>query len=205
MFVQNLSKFVQDFISSHCNQNPELLEIWNSKKNQKQLLKTIKKDRISIKDPHKPKRGKSGYLYFCEYYREKLKAEYPHLKVKQIVSKLGVLWKEMKQNNSEEIRRFEEMSKVDRDRYKQEMTDYNNTVKNNEIDSNEQKEILENNQVKNKKKRSIENHGLDKYIRSKSRKTRKTHPELDSEGVVDYLKKKWEKFPDTRKQKYQNK
>ena len=56
-------------------------------------LKIIKKNNITVKDPNKPKRRKSGYLYFCAEYREKMKAENPDLTVKEIVSKLGILWK----------------------------------------------------------------------------------------------------------------
>ena len=92
MFVENISQFVLEFINNNqSNGNSELIDIWKSKKNQEQLIKTIKKNNITIKDPDKPKRGKSGYLYFCEVYREKLKSEYPELSVKQIVSKLGIL------------------------------------------------------------------------------------------------------------------
>ena len=62
MFVENISQFVIDFINN--NKNPNIIEAWGSKKNQEQLFRTIKKNNIVIKDTHKPKRGKSGYLFF---------------------------------------------------------------------------------------------------------------------------------------------
>ena len=65
MIVENISQFVVDFIQSN-NKSANITEAWNSKKNQEQLMKIFKKNNIIIKDPDKPKRGKSGYLYFCE-------------------------------------------------------------------------------------------------------------------------------------------
>ena len=101
MFVDNISQFVLDFIQN--NKNPNLCDAWNSKRNQEQLVKIIKKNNIIIKDPQKPKRGKSGYLFFCAEYREKMKQEFPELSVKEIVSKLGILWKKLKKENSKYI------------------------------------------------------------------------------------------------------
>ena len=225
MFVDNISQFVLDFIQN--NKNPNLCDAWNSKRNQEQLVKIIKKNNIIIKDPQKPKRGKSGYLFFCAEYREKMKQEFPELSVKEIVSKLGIIWKKLKKENSPEVKKFEQMSLDDRNRYKDEMTDYvplirkinkkekkivtddgiingddnNNITSVIEDEKNKQKE--EKNLKRSKKKEKDD--GYSKFIRSKRNKTRKTHPELDSEGILKYLAQKWEKFPDIKKEKYRKK
>lgn len=210
MFVENLSQFVVDFIQS--NKNPNFNEAWYSKKNQEALYKIIKKNNITVKDPNKPKRGKSGYLYFCAEYREKMKKDNPDLTVKEIVSKLGILWKQMKKDNNPEVKRFEKMSIDDRDRYKTEMISYvpilrkmNKKEKKSKKDdtdtSVEETKELE----KPKKSRKKEDDGYNKYARSKKNKTKKTHPEFDSEGIVKYLRQKWEKFPQEKRDRYKNK
>ena len=227
MFVDNISQFVLDFIQN--NKNPSLSDAWNSRKNQDQLFKVIKKNNIIIKDPHKPKRGKSGYLFFCAEYREKMKNEFPELSVKEIVSKLGILWKKIKNENSPEVKKFEQMSLDDRNRYKFEMTGYiplirkiNKKEKKNvaivdvgviNVDENNISSVIENEKNKQKEeeknlkrsKKKEKDDGYSKFIRSKRNKTRKTHPELDSVGILEYLAQKWEKFPDMKKDKYRKK
>jgi hypothetical protein len=225
MFVENISQFVLEFIQSNNNgsdNNAELIDSWKSKKNQEQFIKVIKKNNITIKDPDKPKRGKSGYLYFCEVYREKLKEEYPELSVKEIVSKLGVLWKKLKKENSQEVINFELKSKEDRNRYKSEMTNYvplirkmnkKNILSSKTEDSkdvSDDKQTTESAETKDDKtikrsKRKEKDEGYTKFVRSKRNKTRKSHPELDSDGILNYLKTKWEKFSDEKKLKYKNK
>lgn len=225
MFVENISQFVLEFIQSNNNgsdNNAELIDNWKSKKNQEQFIKVIKKNNITIKDPDKPKRGKSGYLYFCEVYREKLKDEYPELSVKEIVSKLGVLWKKLKAENSKEVINFELKSKEDRNRYKSEMTNYvplirkmnkknvlvNKTEDSKDLGDDNQNissiELKDDKTIK-RSKRKEKDEGYTKFIRSKRNKTKKTHPELDSDGILNYLKTKWEKFSDEKKLKYKNK
>lgn len=218
MFVENISQFVIDFINN--NKNPNMIEAWNSKKIQEQLFRTIKKNNIVIKDPHKPKRGKSGYLFFCAEYREKMKKENPELSVKDIVSKLGILWKQLKKDNSPEVKRFEKMSLEDRNRYKNEMNGYVPLIrkinkkekkdKNSDenissvIESEKKKQKEEEKNIKRSKKKEKDD-GYSKFMRSKRNKTKKTHPELDSEGILRYLAEKWEKFPDSKKEKYRKK
>ena len=217
MFVENISQFVIDFINN--NKNPNIIEAWGSKKNQEQLFRTIKKNNIVIKDPHKPKRGKSGYLFFCAEYREKMKNENPELSVKDIVSKLGILWKQLKKDNSPEVKRFEKMSLEDRNRYKSEMNGYVPLIrkinkkekKDKKSDENisslietEKKKEEEEKIIKRSKKKEKDD-GYSKFMRSKRNKTKKTHPELDSEGILKYLAEKWGKFPDSKKEKYRKK
>ena len=221
MIVENISQFVVDFIQSN-NKSANITEAWNSKKNQEQLMKIFKKNNIIIKDPDKPKRGKSGYLYFCAEYRDKMKKENPDMTVKEIVSKLGILWQQFKVEENPEVKRFLKMSEDDRNRYKKAMSSYIPLIR--KINKKEKKENDEEKleTIKPVKKRKTKDEkeeekellkskkkerddGYSKFIRSKRNKTRKTHPELDSDGILKYLASKWEKFPDSKKEKYKNK
>ena len=227
MIVENISEFVLNFIDTN-NKNSNMSDIWSSKKNQEMLRKVIKKNNITIKDPNKPKRGKSGYLFFCAHYREKIKKENPTKTVKEIVALLGTLWQKLKDENSSEVQKFEKMSIEDRNRYKTEMNTYIPLIRKinkkgdekdaNDVD-NDKKLTDEKNKKKKKKdeetkedekelkksKRKERDDGYSKFLRSKRNKTKKTHPELDSNGILKYLETKWSKFPDSKKEKYRNK
>lgn len=223
MIINDISQFVVNFLEN--NKNPNVIDAWLSKKNQHGLLKTIKKTNIVIKDPNKPKRGKSAYLFFCDEYRKKLKEENPNLNVKEIVSMLGTLWKQIKDSNSDELEKFEKLSMNDRMKYKKEMVTYKKEQKkDNELlltvkkDKEKDKEKKKEKELKKKelnrskelqkslkKEKKERDQALDKFLKSKKKKTKKTHPELDSEGVIKYLVTKWEKYPESRKEKYKNK
>jgi hypothetical protein len=222
MIINNISNFVLNFLQTYkCN---NVIDSWNSRKNQQALTKIIKKANIIVKDPYKPKRGKSAYLFFCDEYRKKLKEENPKLNVKEIVSKLGILWKKMKDENSEELQKFENLSMNDRAKYKKEMISYkkeqkktNEFLLTKKVDKEKEKEKKKEKELRKKelnkskelqkslkKEKREKNLAFEKFIKSKRRKTKKSHPELDSEGIVKYLTNKWEKLPESKKEKYKN-
>ena len=72
-----------------------------------------------------PKRAKSGYLYFCEDRRNKLKSENPNLKSTEITSELGRLWNELKadESRSSELAVYERQASDDKSRYNSEKVD----------------------------------------------------------------------------------
>ena len=213
MFIENLSQFVVDFIES--NKNPNIIEAWKSKKTQQSLLKTIKKQNIKVKDSAKPRRGKSAFLYYCENNRSLLKEANPTMSVKEIVSTLGANWQKLKKENLAEVERFEKMSIKDRDRYKSEMRSYIPVLSRkyekkpkDDDEKPEGEEIEKKPEKKESVKRSKRDHKevlYSNYVKSRRVKTKKNHPELDSEGIIAYLARKWEKMPDIKKEKYSKK
>jgi hypothetical protein len=75
----------------------------------------------SRKDPNAPKGGKSAYIFFSTTQRDKVKAENPNLKAKEIMSKMGSLWTAM---SEEEKGPFIAMAAKDKQRYADEMAVY---------------------------------------------------------------------------------
>jgi hypothetical protein len=196
MFIENINKFVLEFIEINKN-NENIDEIWMSKKNQQLLLKTLKKNNVKIKDPDKPKRGKSAFLFFCEENRKKIKKKHPEMSVKEIVSKLGIDWQTLKDTSSDEIDRYEQMSIKDRNRYKNEMRTYI-PILSRKIDIKKSTKKPS----KRRSKRTQDEIMFDNFLKSKKTRAKKSHPELDSKGIIEYIKSKWEKLPDEKKKKY---
>jgi hypothetical protein len=194
MFIDNINQFVIDFLE---NTKMNMTEQWSSKKNQQLLLKTLKKNNIRIKDPDKPKRGKSGFLFYCDVKRPIIKNDNPELSVKEIVSKLGTEWQILKSSNSDEICKYEEMSVKDRNRYKQEMRNYI-PILNRKAEKSIKKS-------KRRSKRNDEDIMYDNFVKMKKPKVKKSHPEFDSKDIIEYIKTKWEKIPEEKKLKYKNK
>lgn len=198
MFIENINQFVIDFLE---NNKTNMSEHWSSKKNQQSLIKTLKKNNIKIKDPDKPKRGKSGFLFYCDTKRPIIKQENPELTVKEIVSKLGTEWQLLKTSNSDEINKYEEMSSKDRNRYKQEMKNYIPILNR----KTEYKKNSEKKPSKRRSKRNDEDIMYENFTKMKKPRVKKSHPEFDSNDIIEYIKSKWDNLADEKKIKYKKK
>ena len=93
---------------------------------EKFLCKPIKMK--TLKDPNKPKRAKSAYLYYCEEHRNKVITKLRNNKtvpkgkiMVETSKKLGSMW----QNLDEKARApFAQKASVDKERYVDEMEQY---------------------------------------------------------------------------------
>jgi hypothetical protein len=79
-----------------------------------------------MKDPDRPKRPTSGYLYFCQDARpaimKKMSKNNTKLVLGDIAKLLGKKWKAIPDNKR---KIYEEKSKIDKERYEMEMEQYN--------------------------------------------------------------------------------
>jgi len=77
------------------------------------------------KDPNKPKRGKSAFMFFCDKYRPKLIADQKKkgkVNIGEVAKKLGADWKKLKDNQKKS---FNEAAAKDKERYEKEIAEYN--------------------------------------------------------------------------------
>jgi len=83
-----------------------------------------KKTKKTKKATDAPKKNKSGYLFFCQEMRQVVKEENPDMKTNEIMAELGARWKELKENEPEEVKKYMEMAGEDKTRYEEEMKNY---------------------------------------------------------------------------------
>ena len=174
MILNYINSYVENFLEN--NNFTEAIPLWKTENNQDILLKYCKKHKIKLKDPTKPKRGKSAFLYYCDHNRSKLRNKFPELTIKQIVSKLGSSWQELKTQGK--INEYEEMSVDDRNRYRSEMKNYY--------------------PQKIKKGDS----SFNKFVSLKYDKILLKYPGYNSKQIKKHLKEKWNKLPLEKKEKY---
>ena len=106
---------------------PFVLEQWTSADNigdVEALLKKSapKKGSDKLKDPNKPKRGKSGYLYFCADKRAAVKAELPEgAKPTEVTTELGRQWNALKLSSKagdkKRLTQYMKLAAADKKRY----------------------------------------------------------------------------------------
>lgn len=83
--------------------------------------KTAKREK---KDPNKPKRALSAYMFFVSDWRERIKSENTDASFGDIGRLLGAKWKEM---SDTEKKPYEDKAKADKDRAAREKADYTAT------------------------------------------------------------------------------
>ena len=82
---------------------------------------TLKK----LKDEGKPKRAKSGWLYFCGEKRSELMEQYPDKDMGEISKELGKLWQQLEESDKGP---YEDQSEQDKQRYYSEKEDYDENM-----------------------------------------------------------------------------
>ena len=128
--LKNINEYIQSFLSEHGSD--ELIDAWNSKDTQKKFLKILQDDsptkKTSLKDPNKPKRNKTAYIFFCSDRRQEVKEELGDgAKTTDIMSRLGELWNELNEEaktNEEVIEQYKKAASDDKERYDLEMASY---------------------------------------------------------------------------------
>jgi len=103
------------------NYVPNVDEESEEGKNVKNGKKKCKKAKV----PGQPKKSKSSWLFFCDEERKKLKDEEDAPKGKEVLSELASRWKVLKENGGKKYEKFEDMAKKDKERYLQEMKNWN--------------------------------------------------------------------------------
>lgn len=73
------------------------------------------------KDPNKPKRALSAYMFFVQDWRERIKSENADASFGDVGRLLGAKWKEMSAN---EKKPYEDKAKADKDRAAKEKAEY---------------------------------------------------------------------------------
>jgi hypothetical protein len=126
-----IAKFVAKFLSD--NGSEELVEMWNTQENIEAFnvveIKTTKRSSDKIKDPNKPKRGKSAYIFFCAKKREDAKANLRDgAKATEVTSELGRMWNALKASTKSADKKLlaslEAEAAEDKARYNEAMEDY---------------------------------------------------------------------------------
>jgi structure-specific recognition protein 1 len=124
-----MNALIIDFLTEHGSE--DMLEMWQGEYQEKlmKLFPKKAKKATSPKDPNKPKRGKSAYLFFCTDNRAKTKEDLgDDAKATEVTKELGRLWNELKESDKKsdkkKLEKYEKQAAEDKERYETEMVDY---------------------------------------------------------------------------------
>lgn len=120
--LSNTVSAVSEWIASNVPDG-DLKKSFESKQSelQKVLVHNMKEKQKKEKDPNAPKKAKSGYILFCNDYREKIKEKNPGISAKHVIQELGKLW----QNASDDKKKqYNDLADKDKKRYAVEYNTY---------------------------------------------------------------------------------
>ena len=124
-----MNALIIDFLTEHGSE--DMVEMWQGDYQEKlmKLFPKKAKKATSPKDPNKPKRGKSAYLFFCADNRAKTKEDLgDDAKATEVTKELGRLWNELKESDKKsdkkKMEKYEKQAAEDKERYEAEMVDY---------------------------------------------------------------------------------
>jgi len=130
--VNKFNKFVLSFLKDTSSSN-NVNELWMASDVQKQVKSLCASAAGSQgrknKDPNAPKRGKSGYLFFCSENRDAVKASLgEHSKATDVTKELGLRWNALKESKKPADKKilavYEKAAADDKARYQGEKADY---------------------------------------------------------------------------------
>merc|ERR1711991_382726 len=97
-----------------------------------ELTKLLLGDKVKMKikkDPNKPKKPKSGFLFFCDEHRPKMietqKKKNKKVVIGDIAKELGKKWKKLSDSQRS---KYNTMNEKDKDRYSKELETYNSKI-----------------------------------------------------------------------------
>ena len=124
MFHNNTASLNDLFYESHAS----VLKMVASDKIP-ELLEKILGPKLKIKapkDPNKPKRARTAFMYYCEKHRpallEKEKKKGQKVNIGNIAKALGKSWKKLKDGDK---KKWNDLALADKERYEKEIAEYN--------------------------------------------------------------------------------
>ena len=163
------------------------------------------------------KKPKTAYIHFCNDIRKSVKEENDNLSPKEILSKLGELWQELKTDGGAEYKKYVEMAEEDKHRYqreKEENPDIKEKPRKKRESKKSEKTVKEEKPKKEKKTKEKKEDGEEKkprklngylkFLQANRDGFRSENPEFNSKQVTSQLATKWRELSEDDKQKWKN-
>ncbi len=199
--LKQLTSLLNDVLTSSLDeeQTKNVLSAWESKSEEvSKLLSVANSTRGKRKkDPNAPKKGKTGYLFFCMEQRKRLKAENSQLSATEVTKHLAKEWANVSEKDK---KKYLDLAEKDTARYNKEMESYTPPA---------DTEVTETKRTRaQKKERTGPKRPLSAYMYfcADMREVIKTeNPEMTGKEVPSELGRRWKALSDEEKKPYEEK
>ena len=154
------------------------------------------------KDPNKPKRGKSSYIFFCADHRAAVKEELGDVNATEVTVELGRQWNELKESkkvtDKKKLAKYEEQAKQDKERYQTEMEGYEPE----QVTAHELSPPIKKNKTSEKKTSEKKLTGYHVFCKKHREQVKEENPELKAVAVTKILAEMWKALPEDEKSQW---
>jgi len=156
------------------------------------------------------KKPKTAYIHFCNEARKSVKDKNINISPKQILTKLGELWQELKSDGGEEYKKYIEIAEEDKTRYQREKEE-NPDIKEKPRKKRESKKTSEDKKKpKVEEKKPVEDGEKKpkklncylKFLQAHRDGFKTENPEFNSKQITSELAMKWRELSDEDKQNW---
>ena len=156
----------------------------------------------------------SAYIHFCNAMRNSVKEDKPELTPKQILSKLGELWQELKKNGGENLQKYIDMASENKKEFeKQKAENPDGVIKPRKTKKTKKSDVSsEDEKPKPKPKTRTKEkdintapprlNGYIKFLKNKREGYSTENPALTSKQVTSNLATLWKELTDEEKLKW---
>lgn len=143
------------------------------------------------KDPNRPKRGKTAYMFFCLEQRPEVKKALGDVNQKEILAELVRRWHELKDScyfgDKQKLHAYEKNAQKDKERYLSEMTQYEG----GEPEHATKDELTPPPPKSSTKKSTGKVTGYQLFCKENREQTKQDHPELKGSEITKRLAELW--------------
>ena len=159
-------------------------------------------EEVQIQTLTKPK---TAYIHFCNDARKSVKDGNDNLSPKEILSRLGELWQELKSNGGDKYKKYIDIAEEDKARYKKDKEE-NPDMKEKPRKKRESKKTDGDKKTKTKEnseeKKPRKLNGYLKFLQAKRDGFKSDNPDFSSKQVTSELAMKWRELSDEDKQNW---
>ena len=123
VFQNNRIDFNELWYNSHKSLIKKIASELGASDKQDELIEKYLGKPLKIKkqkDPLRPTKPKSSFLYFCDKHRSKVRQKNPNMKMGEVMKQLGDMWKNCKKKEP-----FEKLATKAREEYEEKLEEYN--------------------------------------------------------------------------------
>jgi hypothetical protein len=151
------------------------------------------------KDPNRPVRPVSAFVFYINKHTAKMKVEHPGESYKQIQDRLKTIWKDESRSTEKLKKKFGKIYQADVQRYAKEMENYTAPPTEWEMVTKKRKKIKD----PNRPKKNLTAYTF--YMKEGIGKAKAANPGLKQPAVFALVTKEWNKMNDAQKKKFQSK
>ena len=199
--TKNIMDFIKNVIADAADEKWTVEDLYQDWPNKEAEIRAIveesipkKTTKITSKDPNKPKRARSAYIFYSQEVRPQVKLEMPGEKAPDVTREIAARWKELKQSTKKadktKVEKYTKMAEDDKKRAVEEMESFTPST-DEEIAATKPKRGRKTTSTKKSDKPKKGRTAYNFFCAENRQHVKEDNPDADSKQVTKLLSELW--------------